>query len=256
MVSDNSNQYPGVLTPDMEPFDPLKLARLTQGIVCRGDARKYTRIYCVGVYGGISTAYAVGCCMKCAFCWVGWGRDDPEHYGKFYTPKQVFDRLVENARRKRISKLRISGGEPTLCKEHLLGVLDLVKETDYHFILETNGIIFGSDREYVRALKKYENVHTRVSLKAGTGEGFQRRTGARGDSYELPFKAIEYLMEAGVSFHVAAMTDPALMPEEERQAMITRLKDMGYADFFEEEGCDPYPTSVARLKAAGFDIFK
>ncbi len=240
----------------MKPYDPLELARQTEAIVCQNDARKYTKIYCVGVYGGISTGFAVGCCLRCAFCWVGWSRDYPEKYGTFYTPVQLVDRMVQNAKKKRIRKLRISGGEPTLCKQHLLGVLDLVEQTDFHFILETNGIPFGADKEYVMALKKYKKVHTRVSLKAGTGEGFQRRTGAKAESFELAYTAIKYLMEAGVSFHVAAMTDPALMPPQERDVMIQRLTAMGYADYFEEEICDPYPTSIARLKEAGFHVFR
>jgi hypothetical protein len=30
---------------------------------------------------------------------------------------------------------------------------------------------------------------------------------------------------------------------------------MGYKGFFEEERCDPYKTSVLRLRAAGFELF-
>jgi hypothetical protein len=32
-------------------------------------------------------------------------------------------------------------------------------------------------------------------------------------------------------------------------------QQMGYNDFFEEERCDPYKTSVLRLRAAGFELF-
>lgn len=256
MTQDISNEYPRMLEPGMAPFDPLEVARWTEEIVCEGDKRKYTKFGCVGVYGGISTGFTVGCCLRCPFCWVSWSRDYPERYGKFYSSTEAFERMVSNAKKKRIKKLRISGGEPTLCREHLLGVLDLINQTDYHFILETNGILFGADKDYVQALKDYKNVHTRVSLKAGTGEGFQKRTGAIAKSYELPFLAIKNLMEAGVSFHVAAMTDPALMPREEREEMIRMLSEIGYADYFEEEECDPYPTSVERLNKAGFKVFR
>lgn len=245
------NEYPRMLTPGMVPFDPLELARRTEEIVCRGSARKYSKMRVVGVYGGISTGFAVGCCLRCAYCWVDRSRDYPERYGTFYTPEQVFEKLVNNARKRKVGKLRISGGEPTLCREHLIGVLDLVNETDYHFILETNGILFGPDPSYVEALKKYKNVHTRVSLKAGTGEGFQERTGARAEFFELPFKAVENLMRAGVSFHVAAMTDPTVMSSKERETMVLRLEKLGYVDYFEEEKCDPYPNALARLREAG-----
>ena len=248
--------YPRYLAADSKPYNPLELARKTEEIVCRGDARKYTKFYCVGVYGGISTGYTVGCDLRCIFCWVEWSRDFPEQHGNFYTPRQVFERLVFNARKKRISKLRISGGEPTLCKDHLLKILDLINTTNYSFILETNGILFGQDKEYVQSLSKYKNVYIRLCLKAGTPEGFQKRTGALGDFFELPYTGIENLMEAKLKFHVACMNDPVLMSREENQAMLKKLKELNYQDYLEEEVCDPYFTSVKRLEKAGYQIFE
>jgi len=248
--------YPRYLEEGFEPYDPVELIRWTEAIVGRGASRKYTSFYCTGVYGGISTGYTVGCCLRCAFCWVDWSRDFPEKYGHLYTSEEVFQRLVANARKKRVVKLRISGGEPTLAKAHLLSLLDLVEGTDYLFILETNGIPLAADESYARELAKYRRIHVRVSLKAGSAQGFQERTGARGEFWELPFLAIQRLMEARVSFHVAAMSDPRLMPSAERREMIRRLREIGYGDYLEEERCDPYPTSVARLRAAGFRLFE
>lgn len=151
--------------------------------------------------------------------------------------------------------MRISGGEPTLCQGHLLGLLNLISGTDYLFILETNGILFGADEGYVEKLTKYKNIHVRVSLKAGTPEGFQRRTGSIGDFYELPYNAIRYLMKAKVPFHVAAMSDQRLMSSEEKIAMLNKLNKIGYKDYLEEEVCDPYPHTIQRLKKAGMMIF-
>jgi len=37
--------------------------------------------------------------------------------------------------------------------------------------------------------------------------------------------------------------------------MIKKLKEVGYKDYLEEEICDPYDTSVIRLRKAGFSIF-
>jgi len=62
-------------------------------------------------------------------------------------------------------------------------------------------------------------------------------------------------MQAGVSFHVAAMTDPRLMPRDERQNLLRHLRETGYTDWVEEEVCDPYRTSLVRLEKAGFGIF-
>jgi len=247
--------YVRYLTPDLPAFDPLELARATEAIVCRGNQRKYTDFYCTGVYGGISTGYAVGCCLRCVFCWVDATRDFPERALRFYPAEEVAQRLRENARRRYLRRLRISGGEPTLGREHLLGVLDAVADSRCLFILETNGVLLGESADYVQALKAYPNVHVRVSLKAGTAEGFQQRTGARGEFFELPFTAIRRLQTARVSFHVAAMTDPRLMSVEERRALVAELHATGYRDYLEEEVCDPYNTSVRRLRAAGWTFY-
>lgn len=248
--------YPRYITPNSPPFDPIELTKMTEEIVCRGSSRKYTAFYKVGVYGGISTGYTVGCCLRCIYCWVAWSRDFPESHGKFYTPKQAFQNLLFHAKKKRISKLRISGGEPTLGKDHLLEVLELVKTTNYLFILETNGILIGHDQNYARELDRFSrNLHVRVSLKAGTPEAFQKRTGAVGKFYELPYLAIKNLLKTDLEFHVACMSDPRVMPKDERNIMLRKLKEVGYSDYLEEEYCDPYPTAVARMEKAGGDLF-
>jgi uncharacterized Fe-S cluster-containing radical SAM superfamily protein len=68
-------EYPGCLRSGFEPFDPLTLASWTKDIVCKDSMRKYTDFYYTGVYGGISTGYTVGCCLRCVFCWVDFSRD-------------------------------------------------------------------------------------------------------------------------------------------------------------------------------------
>jgi len=58
--------YPRYITPGLETFDPIQLARETEEIVSKGDARKYTDFYATGVYGGIATGYTCGCCLIAA----------------------------------------------------------------------------------------------------------------------------------------------------------------------------------------------
>jgi len=246
--------YPRWVTPNFQPFDPLELIQRTEAIVTEGFSRKYTAFYCVGVYGGISTAYTVGCCLRCIFCWVDWSRDFPERLGQFYSPQEVCQMLLTNARRKGVQKLRISGGEPTLGWSHLLEVLHQLNRWPYLFILETNGILLGSDRVYARDLKTFNNIHVRVSIKAGTPEGFQARTGAQGSYYELPFRAVHHLQEEGVPFHVAAMTDYRLMSPSERRSLLQKLQEVGYQRYLEEEFCDPYEASIQRLEKAGLRL--
>jgi uncharacterized Fe-S cluster-containing radical SAM superfamily protein len=263
--------YQRFLTPDFKPFDPLELARITEEIVTRkgpeGVERKYTNFYSVPVYRGIATGYAVGCCLRCIYCWSDWSRDFPDKLGKFYSPKEVALRLFKAAEegivyspywRKiipKVNKLRLSGCEPTIGKEHLLAVLNFVKESKYPlFILETNGIILGSDKDYVKKLAEFKDkLYVRVSFKAATPEGFTMRTGAIGKYYELPFKALKYLLDEGITARAAAMTDPRVMPKEERKLLIQMLDEIdpkaNYDKTLEEEVIDPYDTTIKRLRA-------
>lgn len=251
--------YPRMITPSSVPFDSLQVAEATRKMVCRAEdgARKYTAVYVAGVYGGIATAYAVGCPLRCIFCWVDDSRDYPDQRGRFYTSDALVDALWAAVRKGGVRKARISGAEPTLCKAHLLAVLPLIEDSLFDsFMLETNGVLFGADPDYVRQVARFEKVHVRLSLKAATPEGFQQRTGALGDAVELPFQAIRYLLEAKAPFHVAAMTDPRLMPPSERVILIQRLAtiDATLVDDLEEERCDPYKATRRRLAAAGVDV--
>ncbi len=255
-------EYPRYVTPGFKPFDPVELARRTEEIVTRYRGgrceRKYTDFYATGVYGGIATGYTAGCCLRCVFCWVGWSRDFPEKFGEFYSPERAFEKLSMAAHKAGVHKLRISGAEPTLGKDHLLALLELVEGSEFDmFILETNGILFGVDRDYVKELSEFKKPHVRVSLKAGTPEAFTRKTGAKPESFDLPFNAIQNLLDYGVSFHVASMSaDPRIMTPDERAALIERLASINrrLALALEEEVIDPYDTTLTRLKLAGLEL--
>lgn len=257
-----AKRYPRCLTPESEPFNPVKLAEETENIVTRngpnGQERKYESFRAAGVYGGISTGYAVGCCLRCVFCWVSWSRDYPERFGQFYSPEQAFHRLTEAATKRGVNKLRISGCEPTLGKNHLLRLLELVEQSEFPpFILETNGILFGVDKDYVHRISRFTKTHVRVSLKAGTPEDFTRKTGAEPDAFEIPFQAIRNLLDHNVSFHVAAMSsDPRIMTPKERENLIRKLTDVDphLLENLEEEVMDDYSATLARLKLAGWKI--
>jgi len=263
-------EYQRFLTPEFTPFDPIELAEKTEKIITKegqeGLERKYVSFYSAPVYSGIATGYAVGCCLRCIYCWTNWSRDFPEEYGKFYSPKEAADRLINEAekgitsrgwehyRHLKVNKLRVSGCEPTLGKEHLLKVLEHLSNYSYQFYLETNGILFGKDYDYVKRLAKYSDfIYVRVSFKAASPEGFTERTGAIGEHYELPFKALKNLLDVGIYARAAAMTDPKIMPEEERNILIKRLDDIDpsarYSETLEEEVIGSYDTTRKRLIA-------
>lgn len=240
----------------------MQLARETEKIVTRtgpvGLERKYEDFYATGVYGGIATGYCIGCCLRCVFCWVDWGRDFPEKFGEFYSPEEAFNRLREAAHKYKVEKLRISGAEPTLGKDHLLSLLEHVEVSEFPlFILETNGILFGVDKDYVRRISRFTKPHVRVSLKAGTPEAFAKKTGAKLEAFEIPFQAIRNLLDYDVSFHVAAMSaDPRIMTPEERDSLMQKLADIDPRLLLslEEEVMDPYNTTLARLKYANLKV--
>jgi len=247
--------YPGMIDKNTKPFNPIRLQRLTETIVGSGNKRRYTHFYCTGVYGGISTGYTVGCCLRCIFCWVDLNRDAPFDVGLFYSPEEVLDRLITSAQKSGVKKLRISGGEPTLCAEHLLSLLRLISKKDYAFILETNGVLLGNDEAYVKELRGYKNIHVRISLKAGNEKGFEERTGSQKAFFWLPFQAIRHLQRHKVTFHVACMSDERLMPHEEKSELLKHLSTIGYNGYLEEEQCDPYDTTIIRLEKAGYTFF-
>ncbi|MGC8933453.1 MAG: radical SAM protein [Candidatus Methanodesulfokora sp.] len=259
-------EYQRFLTKGFKPFDPIELAKRTELIVTRegphGQERKYTAFYSVPVYGGIATGYAVGCCLRCIYCWSEWSRDFPERFGKFYSPREAAANLFKAAERGvysrfwriPINKLRLSGCEPTIGRKHLIEVLKCIKGSGYLFILETNGILLGDDRSYVKELSEFRDfIYVRVSFKAATPEGFTQRTGAIGKYYELPFKALKYLLDEGIYARAAAMTDSRVMPREERELLIQMLDEIdpraNYSKTLEEEVIDPYDTTLSRLRA-------
>lgn len=260
--------YQRYLQPNFEPFDPLKLAKQTDELVTRGRERKYTDIYSVPVYRGIATGYAVGCCLRCVYCWSGFSRDFPEKHGEFYNPDEVFEELSRAARQGvqygskswrnlSVDKFRVSGCEPTIGRDHLINLLEKFQQSHFPlFVLETNGILLGDDPSYAEELAKFDNLYVRVSIKAATPEGFEKRTGGIGERYELPFKALEHLLKEGIDCRAAAMTDPRIMPREERKELIKKLKDIQdwLGRRLEEERIDPYKPTQVRLEKAGIDL--
>ncbi|MFQ6126278.1 MAG: radical SAM protein [Candidatus Heimdallarchaeota archaeon] len=264
-------EYQRFLTPGFQPFDPIELTRETERIVTRegseGLERKYVGVYSAPVYRGIATGYAAGCCLRCFYCWANWSRDFPERFGEFYSPKRLANRLFKAAkegitapgwerfRHLQVDKLRLSGCEPTLGKYHLLAVLRYVANSKYPlFILETNGVLLGYDKNFVEQLAEFKDkLYVRISFKAATSEGFTQRTGAIGKYYELPFKALKSLLDEGIYVRAAAMTDPKVMPDDERRTLINRLEEIdpaaNYSTTLEEEQIDRYDTTIKRLKA-------
>ncbi|MFW9863445.1 MAG: radical SAM protein [Candidatus Thorarchaeota archaeon] len=255
----------GELEPPF-PMNPVKLTESTRKIVCKVvdgvHLRKYTRFYAVGVYGGIATAYSVGCNYRCTFCWVDWSRDWPERYGEFYSPFQVYSNLREIMKVQKLRRARVSGAEPTLCPDHICGILELVHRDANAFdlfVIETNGVVIGTEEDLASRLAQYasrdgETVgHVRLSIRGGLPDSFMVKTGCSTEFLELPFIAAQRLWDAGASFHVAVVVDPRFTSDEEKRVIYDRLNDIHptVRRGIEEEFLDPYPHALVRLRAVG-----
>lgn len=241
-------------------YDPIQRHLAIEKLVIRtgpeGYERKYYRIRPARWYGGIVTADCVGCGLVCKFCWVSDAvMFHPTDIGKFYTPKRVADSLIALARKRGLTQLRVSGGEPTIGKLHLLQLLDWLKGKRCSFILETNGIPIAYDESYARDLAKYDFVHVRVSLKGCSESEFNTLTGANPEGFTLQLKSLQNLTEAGVSCH------PAVMASFSSQESLNQLKEklkqisQSLADEIEIEELILYPHVINRIQKHGLKYF-
>lgn len=215
-------------------YNPVKRAEEVARVVCRDDLKRYFRFRPARFYGGIATADCVGCCLRCIFCWSWPKVVRPERYGHFHSPQKVAGTLTGIARKKGFRQIRISGNEPTLGREHLIKVLELVPK-DILFILETNGILIGHDKTYADDLARFENLYVRVSLKGCNEKEFSMLTGAEPKGFSLQLRALENLSRANVSSRPAVMV--SFSPLESIKALKRRIGriDKGFEDFEIEE---------------------
>jgi uncharacterized Fe-S cluster-containing radical SAM superfamily protein len=171
----------------------------------------------------------------------------PADIGRFYSPTKIAEHLVTLAQKYKLNLLRVSGGEPTLGKQHLLQLLDALKGRGFSFILETNGVLIAYDDNYSISLSKYDFVHVRVSLKGCNEEEFAMLTGAKPEGFKLQLKALQKLIDAGVSCHPSVMA--SFSPKKNLQKLTHRLKQISsnLAEKLEIEELILYPHVIRRV---------
>jgi len=224
-------------------YDPIELSKKIEKIVVENNLKKYYRFRPTGFYGGIATADTVGCNLRCKFCWSSNSVWNAGSIGEFYSSEEVADTLQSIADKKGYRQLRISGGEPTIGKQHLIDVLENIK-TKYLFILETNGILLGYDKKYIEDLSGFEHLHVRVCLKGADSEEFSLFTGAK-KGFEYQMKALQYLREKQMNFNIALVSTH----KEKKQHFFQRLVEMGLKKvMIEEEEIKLYPMVRKRLQ--------
>jgi uncharacterized Fe-S cluster-containing radical SAM superfamily protein len=228
-------------------YNPIELTNKTECIVLDGNMKKYYRFRPTDFYGGIATADTVGCNLRCKFCWSSNSVWNAKNAGKFYSPEQVTEMLHGIADKKGYHQLRISGGEPTIGKNHLIQLLKNINPK-YWFILETNGILLGVDIDYVKNLSVFKNLHVRVCLKGSNPKEFTMFTGAEEKSFEYQLKTLEFLRDNNMSFNIALVS----ADEEGKQRLFDKLRDMGLGSIMiEDEEIKLYPLVKKRLQNEG-----
>ncbi|MEM1873589.1 MAG: radical SAM protein [Acidilobaceae archaeon] len=218
------------------------------------ELRLYYRFRLDRWYGGIATGDVIGCNLACVFCWSARFKSSYD-IGFFLSPRGAFARLRELQSRGGVPRVRLSGGEPTIGRRHLLELLSAFSETgDTVFVLETNGILIGHDESYARDLARFQNVVVRVSIKGAEPEEFSRLTGADPGAFELQLRAIENLVNAGFKpgeeVYAAAMI--GFSREEAVRSLVARLEsiDPRLSDV-DWEYVILYPHVKRRLESAG-----
>ncbi len=185
----------------MAGLDPFKLTEMVEKQVTKRTRgvmeRRYYRFRGGRWYGGIATGDVVGCNLRCKFCW-SWKYSYFGDKGWFESPQSAFHKITSIASRMGYKYLRLSGGEPTIGAEHLYELLDLVEDTKFTFILETNGLLIGKYVEMARKLASYSRLVVRVSFKGCTPGEFEFLSGADKVFYEYQFKALENMLNQGL----------------------------------------------------------
>ncbi len=224
-------------------YDPIRLAEAVEKQVVSGNARKYYRFRASKYYGGIYTADAVGCNLRCLFCWSYKYVVNPS-LGDFYSSDEVSKILIEGAKRYGFSKVRVSGAEPAIGKDHLLEVISGV-DSKLLFILETNGTLITEN--FADELSDFRNLHVRVSIKGTSPEEFSRLTLADPKGFWLQLEGIKNLVSAGVSVHASAVV--SFSTREGISGLLEKLGDISPSliDSFEPELIVLYKGVRARL---------
>jgi len=185
---------------------------ILQGLVNDGNRRLTHKIRKSHYYGGIATVDVVGCYLNCAFCWVPDFKREVESIKNridkfdFASPEECFRDLKNIAEENDLESVRLSGGEPTLNKEHLLQTIDFFSDTKYDYIFETNGILL--DEEYVDDLSDFkDDIYVYFSLKGNDPETFERLTDKDCKYWEEQLNSIKLLTEEGFRLGLNVMSD-------------------------------------------------
>lgn len=234
---------------------------LLQGLVNDGNRRLTHKIRKSHYYGGIATVDVVGCYLDCAFCWVPDFKRSIESIKNridefdFLSPQDTFDILQDIGDKNDFESVRLSGGEPTLNKEHLLGTIELVSDTKYDYILETNGLML--DEGFVSDLSEFrDNIYVYFSLKGYDSENFEELTDKDKKYWEKQLDSLEKIIENGFIVGINIMSN--FLSKKELLFLIEKMRDIDPRVPFavDLKKTSIFPHVQKRLKKRGIDYEK
>jgi len=241
-------------------YNPLELAERVRAFVVREgpggvEERRYYRFRGGRWYGGIATGDVVGCNLRCGFCWSWRAASHVMARGFFCTPEDAFRRLTAIAGRRGYRLVRLSGGEPTISRSHLLSLLELFDGTRLTFILETNGILIGADERYAAELAEHPCLVVRVSLKGTSEQEFHTLTLAEPRFFTYQLRALKNLVDAGLEpgERVYAAVMLSFSTPENYERLRERLAEIhpALAEEIDKEYVILYPHVVEIMRRRG-----
>jgi uncharacterized Fe-S cluster-containing radical SAM superfamily protein len=234
----------------------MKRAEEVESLVMKDFERKYYRFRYANYYGGIATADAVGCCFLCAYCWNYLRNLNPERFGEFYSPEKASEKILQIMRKKNVNRVRVSGAEPILGEksfEHFCKLVEKIyrEEPSAEFILETNGLILGSNEKFCKKLAKYP-ILVRFSIKGWDEKSFEKISGAEGRFFIYPLEAIKNLQSLGVEAWPAVMQE--IFGPREIEILKKKLEEFGIKGEIEIEYLEKYPFVLKNLEKRGVSL--
>lgn len=123
---------------------------------------------------GLVVGDILDCNWRCEGCWSKFGWANAPDKPLVLSPSQVAQRLIRPG-----MAARISGGEPTMNWQHIVGVARVfLREHDQVLILETNGSMLTEQRLLeLDALDEAERIVLSIGVKATTPELLADLTG-------------------------------------------------------------------------------
>ena len=162
----------------------------------------------------------LACNANCLFC-----EQRKEHYKRFQSGSNLtldkWREIIDEAVDLGAKYVNISGGEPTLCR-YLLELIDYCKDKGVEAHLKTNGYII--DRKFADKLAATGLDSCTVSLYSHDACLHDQLRGLKG-SHAAAVKAIEYLVDSGISTHIQTILTSDLISNFDKYLeWVSKLK--------------------------------